>query len=91
MSPYHVAVILSFSSVLSGCDGLTILEGKPSPFKAEVERRAAITLPSPSEPSPVDPVIVPEQVVDVPEPVPSCIIQWRVSDCVNGESVPWVW
>jgi len=73
----HLATLLAIAMPLAGCDGLEILEKKPSPFKAEMERRALITLPSPLPSSPAEPNPV---IADVPvvAPAPVCVRQFRV-------------
>jgi len=89
VNPFHAATILAIAMPLAGCDGLEILEKQPSPFKAEMERRALITLPSPLPSSPAEPNPV---VVDVPvveAPVPTCIETFRVNKCLGNEVIPW--
>lgn len=81
-----LAIILS----IPGC-GLDVLEGKPSSFKAEVERREALTLSvavAPSPDAPAEVAIVPEPPAAEPEPpapvvvpVAVCVPRWRVLDC----------
>ena len=71
MSPYHLAIALALVSPLAACDPLDILSGKSS-YRAEQERRAALTLPKPLASSPAAEVAQAEvqsqePVQDVPE------------------------
>jgi hypothetical protein len=95
---FILAIVLS----IPGC-GLDVLEGKPSSFQAEVERREAITLPAVDAPAvaevplaePVaeaDPVAVEPPAAEPPAPVvvpvAVCVPRWRVLDCdADGHEV----
>ena len=53
----RILALLLLSTTLAGCDGLAALEGKPSPFRAEQERRAALTLPPTAAVEPTAPAV----------------------------------
>jgi len=62
---WPIAAIVVFTA---GCQPMDAIEGKPSAFQAEVERRALITLPDPvADPTSLADGVVPLTVV-VPEP-----------------------
>lgn len=85
MSPYHVALAVSLASTLTACDPLDILSGKSS-FKAEQERRAALSMPV--IPASVTPVI--EAVADVPVvQVQTCTETFRINHCDGNTIIPW--
>ena len=77
--------ILALLPFLAGCDFLDVLEGKPSPHKAEMERRAAFAMPvvevAVAEPAAVTltAAVAPECFGDV----------FRVSRCVDGSIREW--
>lgn len=77
---------------LGGCNLVDIVEGKPSAFKAEMERRQALTIP---EPVAALPAAVPVNLADtvappVPVALPVCIRTFRVNGCdAEGRSIPW--
>lgn len=64
--------IIPLALLLAGCD-LYAFEGKESPYKADQERRQALTTPEPS-------LFVPE---------PQCHEVFRVTRCVDGVAVDW--
>lgn len=87
-----LAAIPFIAVILAACPQLDALEGKPSPAKAEVERRAALTLPEPVNladavaPEPViQPVSFVQSVQEV-EPEP-CNPVFRISYCEDGKEV----
>ena len=74
---------------LAGCAPMDAAEGK-SGFRAEVERRALITLPAEVEPVSEVPVEVAEAAPVVPQPAPAppeCVPVYRVWACVDGARV----
>ena len=75
MKPYAILLFIPF---LAACD-LSALEGKPSPAKAEVERRAALTMT-------VEPAV--QQVAFV-QPVTECVTEWRIRRCESEGELPW--
>lgn len=78
----YLAILLCLP--LAGCDLADILEGKPSAFQAEQERRAALTLPVMAVAPEPSRVAAPEPYVP---PAPVCVPRWRVLDCVDGAEV----
>lgn len=82
--------------ILAGCPQLDAIEGKPSPAKAEVERRAALTLPEPVNladavaPDEPEPVVQPVLFVQpVQEAEPQCFEEWRIRRCIDGVASEW--
>ncbi len=73
-----LAAIPFIAVALAGCPALEAIEGKPSPAKAEVERRAALTMT-------VEPAV--QQVAFVQQP--ECFEEWRIRRCIDGEAVQW--
>lgn len=89
MKPYAILLFIPF---LAGCPALDAMEGKPSPAKAEVERRAALTLPEPvnladavAPVAVIQPVLFVQSVQEV-ETQP-CNPVFRISYCENGKEV----
>lgn len=74
MKPYAILLFIPF---LAACD-LSALEGKPSPAKAEVERRAVLTMT-------VEPAV--QQVAFVQQP--ECFEEWRIRRCGPEGELPW--
>lgn len=83
MNPLHIAILLALASPLAACDGLAALEKKPSPFRANQERLAAITLPASA-------TTVIEAVADVPVvQVQTCTENFRINRCDGNTVMPW--
>ena len=73
-----LAAIPFIAVALAGCPALEAIEGKPSPAKAEVERRSALTMT-------VEPAV--QQVAFVQQP--ECFEEWRIRRCGPEGELPW--
>lgn len=86
------AAVPIIALAVSACNPVDIVEGNPSAFKAEVERRQALTLP---EPVAAPPAAVPVNLAGTVAPpvsvaLPVCVRTFRVNGCdAEGRSIPW--
>jgi hypothetical protein len=70
-------LVLALTPFLAACPALDVMEGKPRPYKAAQEARAAVLVAEPV----VAAVSAPEPVEPEPAPEPECVPVWRVVTC----------